>query len=145
MMIKSILVVCTGNICRSPIGERLLQSYLHGVKIESAGMSGLEGYSADPRAQQICLRHGISLDGHRARKLTPSMLRQTDLILAMENNQLNRISAIAAEVRGKCMLFGRWLNVNEIPDPYRKSEEAFEYVFGLLDGASREWASRLKR
>nr|WP_253383671.1 protein tyrosine phosphatase [unidentified bacterial endosymbiont] len=145
MIIKSILVVCTGNICRSPVGERLLQSYLHGVNVVSAGIRGLEGYPADPHAQTICLKHGISLEGHSGRKLTSSMLRQADLILTMENNQLNHISTIAAEVRGKSMLFGRWLNVKEIPDPYRKSEEAFEYVFGLLDGASKEWARRLNR
>ncbi|MEH0884441.1 protein tyrosine phosphatase [Enterobacter sp. UNJFSC 003] len=145
MIIKSILVVCTGNICRSPIGERLLQHYAHGVKVESAGIRAMAGYSADPQSQAVSLRHGISLEGHLGRQLTTSMLRQADLILAMESHQLNHISAMAAEVRGKSMLFGRWLSVKEIPDPYRKSEEAFEYVFGLLDGASKEWAKRLNR
>lgn len=145
MIIKSILVVCTGNICRSPMGERLLQHYVRGVNVESAGIRGLEGHAADPYSQRICQKHGISLEGHVGRKLTTGMLRQADLILAMESQQLNHISAMAAEVRGKSMLFGRWLDVREIPDPYRKSEAAFEYVFGLLDGASKEWAKRLNR
>lgn len=145
MMIKSILVICTGNICRSPMRERLLKTYLREIKIESAGIRAQDGQPADSRSQQICLQNGISLDGHIARTMTPSMLRRADLILTMENKQLNLISAVAAEVRGKSMLFGRWLDVKEIPDPYGKSEEAFRYVFSLLDEESKEWARRLLR
>lgn len=145
MIIKSILVVCTGNICRSPIGERLLKKYLPALSIRSAGICGLEGYVADSLAVGVCQQHGVSLHGHVGRKLTLSMLRESDLILAMEAKQLNHISAMAPELRGKCMLFGRWIAVKEIPDPYCKSQEAFEYVFSLLDQASQEWARRLDR
>lgn len=145
MMIQSVLVVCTGNICRSPMGARLLQTRVPTIRVGSAGIYGLEGQGADPRATAICRQHGVSLNDHIARKLTISMLRQSDLILGMEREHLNRISAIAPEMRGKCLLFGRWLDVQEIPDPYGKSQEAFDYVFGLLAGASREWARRLNR
>ena len=50
---------------------------------------------------------------------------------------------MAPESRGKSLLFGQWLEPQDIPDPYRKSREAFEYVFGLLGKASQEWARRL--
>ena len=96
-MFKSILVVCTGNVCRSPIGERLLRQHLP--------------------------------DRH--------------LILVMEPEHLRFIAAMAPESRGKSLLFGQWLEPKDIPDPYRKSREAFEYVFGLLGKASQEWARRL--
>lgn len=145
MMIQSILVVCTGNICRSPMGARLLQACVPAIRVESAGIFGIDGHAADARALEICLQHGVSLKGHAARRLTLPMMRQSDLILAMETEQLNRISAMAPEVRGKSLLFGRWLDVQEIPDPYCKSQEAFEYVFSLLVGASQEWARRLNR
>ncbi|HAG6128129.1 TPA: protein tyrosine phosphatase [Escherichia coli] len=102
---NSILVVCTGNICRSPIGERLLRKRLPGAE----------------------------------------MARNYDLILAMESEHIAQVTAIAPEVRGKTMLFGQWLEQKEIPDPYRKSQDAFEHVYGMLERASQEWAKRLSR
>ncbi len=142
-MIQSILVVCTGNICRSPLGERLLQQHLPALSIASAGTCGLAGHPADRRARQIAAMHGLSLADHVARPLTAAMMREYDLILAMESGQINRISLMAPEVRGKALLFGQWLRVQEIPDPYGKSIEAFDYVFRLLGEASQEWTNRL--
>ncbi|MDI3362643.1 protein tyrosine phosphatase [Lelliottia sp. V89_10] len=142
-MVKSILVVCTGNICRSPIGERLLRQHLPAFMVASAGVCGLMGYAADTRAQEVAALHGVSLEGHVAQKLTPQLMREYDLILAMEPQHLNHISAIAPEIRGRSLLFGQWLHTRVIPDPYRKSHEAYEYVFELLGRASREWAQRL--
>ncbi|ELD1712545.1 protein tyrosine phosphatase [Escherichia coli] len=127
---NSILVVCTGNICRSPIGERLLRKRLPGVKVKSA---------------DVAANHGVSLEGHAGRKLTAEMARNYDLILAMESEHIAQVTAIAPEVRGKTMLFGQWLEQKEIPDPYRKSQDAFEHVYGMLERASQEWAKRLSR
>lgn len=59
-MFNSILVVCTGNICRSPIGERYLRRALPNKKIDSAGISALVGHSADDSAIRIAEKHGIS-------------------------------------------------------------------------------------
>ncbi|EOD8854019.1 protein tyrosine phosphatase [Enterobacter hormaechei] len=142
-MFKSILVVCTGNVCRSPIGERLLRQHLPDRYIASAGIFGLEGCPADDSAQDVAWRHGISLDGHVARRLTRNLMQGSDLILVMEPEHLRFIAAMAPEIRGKSLLFGQWLEPQEIPDHYRQSREAFEYVFGLLGKASQEWARRL--
>ncbi|EFC1352676.1 protein-tyrosine-phosphatase Etp [Escherichia coli] len=142
---NSILVVCTGNICRSPIGERLLRKRLPGVKVKSAGVHGLVKHPADTVAAEVAANHGVSLDGHAGRKLTAEMVRNYDLILAMESEHIAQVTAIAPEVRGKTMLFGQWLEQKEIPDPYRKSQDAFEYVYGMLERASQEWAERLSR
>lgn len=142
-MFRSILVVCTGNICRSPIGERLLRQQLPGKLITSAGIYGLEGRPADEAAQDVAWRHGLSLDGHIARRLTRSQMEKSDLILVMEPQHLHFIAAMAPEIRGKSLLFGHWLKQQDIPDPYRKSNEAFEYVFDQLGKASQEWARRL--
>ncbi|MGN7789967.1 arsenate reductase/protein-tyrosine-phosphatase family protein [Enterobacter sp. 22452] len=144
-MFDSILVVCTGNICRSPIGERLLRQRVPGKRITSAGIFGLEGSPADVGAREVAWRHGISLEGHRARRLTPQLMRESDLILVMEPAHLRFISSMAPEIRGKSLLFGQWLEPQDIPDPYRKSHEAFDYVFGLLGKASQEWAHRLSQ
>ncbi|HAS1472392.1 protein tyrosine phosphatase [Enterobacter bugandensis] len=144
-MFNSILVVCTGNICRSPIGERLLRQQLPDAQVSSAGIIGLEGRPADATAKAVALRHGVSLEGHVARKVTRYLLQKSDLILVMEPEHLRFIASVAPENRGKSLLFGQWLETKDIPDPYRKSREAFEYVFEQLGKASQEWARRLRQ
>ncbi|RTA50300.1 protein tyrosine phosphatase [Klebsiella pneumoniae subsp. pneumoniae] len=109
-MFESILVVCTGNICRSPIGERYMRSVLPNKKIDSAGTGALIDHEADAQAKKIAKMNGLSLEGHLGRQLTPAMARQYDLILVMERIHLEQIGRIAPEVRGKTMLFGHWLN-----------------------------------
>ncbi len=143
MMFDSILVVCTGNICRSPIGERFLRQALPNKKIDSAGTGALVDHGADDSAIKIAEKHGISLTGHKGRQFTSSLGRQYDLILVMEKSHLEQIGRIAPEVRGKTMLFGQWLNHKEIPDPYRKSDEAFASVYQLIEQAGLRWVEKL--
>lgn len=143
LMFQSVLVVCTGNICRSPVGERLLRKLLPEMKIDSAGTYGLTDHPADAMAAEVAVSHGLSLDGHHGRKLTPTIARSYDLILVMEALHIEEVTKIAPEARGKVMLYGQWLGKKEIPDPYKKSQDAHEHVYGLLDNASQEWAQRL--
>ncbi|EPZ6063735.1 MULTISPECIES: arsenate reductase/protein-tyrosine-phosphatase family protein [Klebsiella] len=142
-MFDTILVVCTGNICRSPIGERFLRQALPNKKIDSAGTSALVEHSADDSAVRIAEKHGISLEGHKGQQFTSKLARQYDLILVMEKCHLEQIGRSAPEVRGKTMLFGQWLNQREIPDPYRKSDEAFASVYELIEQAGLLWAEKL--
>ncbi|EPG2870144.1 MULTISPECIES: arsenate reductase/protein-tyrosine-phosphatase family protein [Klebsiella pneumoniae complex] len=142
-MFNSILVVCTGNICRSPIGERYLRQALPNKKIDSAGISALVGHSADDSAIRIAEKHGISLAGHKGRQFTSALSRQYDLILVMEKSHLEQIGRIAPEVRGKTLLFGQWLSQKEIPDPYRRSDEAFASVYKLIEQAGLRWVEKL--
>lgn len=142
-MFNSILVVCTGNICRSPIGERLLRKYLPNKRVDSAGTGALVGHDADSTAIKVAELNSLSLSGHKGQQFTPSLARQYDLILVMEKIHLEQIGKIAPEARGKTMLFGHWLNHKEIPDPYRKSEEAFSLVYGLIEQAGQLWAEKL--
>ena len=144
-MFNSILVVCVGNICRSPTGERLLQRALSGKKVASAGLGALVDKPADATASEVALAHGLSLDGHRARQLTGTLCREYDLILVMEKGHIDAVGRIAPEVRGKTMLFGHWLNQQEIADPYRKSREAFEFVYSQLEQSAQKWVQALNR
>ncbi|MFW0767423.1 protein tyrosine phosphatase [Trabulsiella odontotermitis] len=140
---RSILVLCTGNLCRSPIGERLLRQALPMMNVESAGTYGVSGQPADAAAMAVAAGHGLSLAGHVTRKVTAGMLRDADLILVMEPAHIEQVTVMAPDVRGKTLLFGQWLDSKKIPDPYGKSREAFEHVYGLLAQASQEWAKRL--
>ena len=143
-MFNKILVVCVGNICRSPTAERLLRQYQPGLSVDSAGLGALVGRSAESTATSVAAEHDLSLDGHCARQISGRMCRDYDLILAMEKKHIARLCEIAPEMRGKVMLFGHWDGEREIPDPYRKSREAFEAVYTLLDQSARQWAQALK-
>ncbi|KAB1496482.1 arsenate reductase/protein-tyrosine-phosphatase family protein [Serratia proteamaculans] len=144
-MFDSILVVCVGNICRSPTGERLLRNGLPNKKISSAGLGALVGKPADTRATEVAEQHGLSLDGHEGRQLTATMCREYDLILVMEKGHIDAVCKLAPEVRGKTMLFGHWLDKREITDPFRQSREAFEFVYLLLEESSLQWVKALSR
>jgi len=61
----------------------------------------------------------------------------------MEQEHLEQVSAIAPEARGKTMLLGHWIDKREIPDPYRKSDEAFDSVYKLIDQACQSWVEKL--
>ncbi|CDK72476.1 colanic acid production protein-tyrosine-phosphatase [Escherichia coli] len=142
-MFNNILVVCVGNICRSPTAERLLQRYHPELKVESAGLGALVGKGADPTAISVAAEHQLSLEGHCARQISRRLCRNYDLILTMEKRHIERLCEMAPEMRGKVMLFGHWDNECEIPDPYRKSRETFAAVYALLERSARQWAQAL--
>lgn len=142
-MFDSILVVCTGNICRSPIGERMLRKALPNKRVDSAGTGALVDHDADSCAIKIAQQNSLSLEGHKARQFTSLLGRQYDLILVMEKSHIEQIGRMAPEVRGKTMLFGHWIGQRDIPDPYRKSEEAFSSVYELIEQAGKHWAEKL--
>ena len=144
-MIGSVLVVCVGNICRSPVGERLLASALADGKFEvsSAGLGALVGQGADTRASEVAARNGISLEGHVARQFTPALGRKSDLILVMEPGHRSTIARQAPELSGRCLLFDQWTGARGIADPYRKSVEFHQSVFSALTTASEAWGKWL--
>ncbi|WP_241611289.1 protein tyrosine phosphatase [Rosenbergiella epipactidis] len=142
-MFKSILVVCTGNICRSPTGERLLKKYLPDLSIDSAGTGALKNHAADDTANLVATENGLSLDGHKAKQFTSELAQRYDLILVMEKHHQEAVTRIAPEVRGKTMLFAHWMEKKQIPDPYRQSREAFEHVYRLIEQSATAWAVKL--
>ena len=144
-MSTSVLVVCSGNICRSPTGERLFKRALPDLDVRSAGLGALVGHAADRMASEVAAAQGLSLEGHQAQQLTAEMCRQADLILVMEKRHIEQVNRIDPAARGKTMLLGHWLNQNEIADPYRKSREAFEEIYGLLENATQKWVNVLSR
>ncbi|CCQ10286.1 Low molecular weight protein-tyrosine-phosphatase Wzb [Pseudoalteromonas luteoviolacea B = ATCC 29581] len=144
-MFDSVLVVCAGNICRSPTAEYVLKHKLAGksITVSSAGLTALEGKPADGMAQRIAQGHGISLDGHEGRQITSSLVAQNAVILVMESRHLSDLCARYPQARGKTFLLGKWLGDKEIPDPYKQSQEAFEHVYQLIDSACSAWQKYL--
>lgn len=143
-MFQSVLVVCVGNICRSPVGERLLASALPSLRIGSAGLHAMEGYPADTVTAEASRQHGIDLDGHVARMLTPALGARHDLILVMERAHRREISERFPELVGRTMLFGQWIDGGaDIPDPYRKPAQVHEQTVALIRRAGAAWVTRL--
>ena len=142
-MFDKILVVCVGNICRSPTGEYLLKSLLPNRAIASAGVGALVGKPADKTAMLVANEHGVNIENHIAQQLTSELCREFDLILVMEQGHINAVTNIAPEARGKTMLLSQWSNKQDIPDPYRQSREAFDYAYELISQSCQSWSKKL--
>lgn len=146
-MFERILIVCVGNICRSPLGEAMFKQAFPNKQIFSAGIaterSHLSGKSADETMQQVANEHLIDLSSHCAKQLTEEDCKNADLILVMEKGHIEQVENIAEGSRGKVMLFGHWLG-RDIPDPYQQSREAFDFVYVLMNQATESWQTKLK-
>ena len=142
-MYHNILIVCLGNICRSPHSRADHAEKLPGHQISSAGIKALAGKDADFQAIKTALKHGVIVAGHTARQLTAPMCEQADLILVMEPSQIDMVADIHPPARSKTMLFAQWLPKKTVPDPYKQSSEMFEAVFEQLNAAADTWKTKL--
>lgn len=140
-MFQSILLVCVGNICRSPTAEYLLRNRLNGsdAGVSSAGLGALDDRPMDVTAAQLLREHGIDASAHRGKQLRPDMLRQAELVLVMEKAHAANIARTAPEVSGKVFLLGKWQDDQDIPDPYGQQRPAFEHVYRLIDQGVSSW------
>ena len=141
-MIRQVLVVCIGNICRSPMAEGLLRQALPQVQFGSAGISAMVGHGADPIAVQIMAGAGVDITAHRARMVTDAIAREADLILVMDEQQKQQLAMQYPHVRGKVFRLAE-TSRQDIPDPYRQSPEIFRSVFLLIENGVDEWAKRI--
>jgi protein-tyrosine phosphatase len=142
-MIEKVLVVCVGNVCRSPTAERMLRKLLPNKVIESAGIAALVGKPANNTASKIAIQNALNLEGHCARQLTTEMCGRYDLLLVMEKGHMDAVYQMAPQARGKTMLLNHWLDGSDIPDPYRHSNDMYQHVYQLLDNATKSWLQML--
>jgi len=145
-MIRHILVVCVGNICRSPMAEAVLRDALKGRKevvVESAGLGALVGEPASGFSVELMQERGLDISGHRAQQLTAELITRSDLILVMESGHRRAVDENEPTARGKLYRLGEWQDL-EIPDPYRQPREAFEETLKLIDKGVADWVERLK-
>jgi len=143
MHVNSILVVCVGNMCRSPTAHVLLDSALPGANIDSAGLMAPRNRGADQMAIDVAARHDVDISSHTTQLLTPELVMKNDLVLAMEFSHVANILEKVPFAMGKVMLFGHWNSDLEIPDPYKRSEEIYETVFVQLKNEAHNWAKKL--
>lgn len=143
-MSNKILVVCMGNICRSPTGEAILRAKSQqmgvDVDIDSAGTIGYhQGNPPDPRAKAAAEKRGYSFKGIRARKVIDSDFERFDLILAADEDNLADLKMqCPSHLQHKLRLFLSYADSDyeEIPDPYYGGDRGFELVIDLIEEAS---------
>jgi protein-tyrosine phosphatase len=140
---KSILVVCEGNICRSPMAQGLLARAMRGVSVRSAGLNAPEGMPAHETA--VCLMQGLGIDitGHRATQITGEMCRGAELVLVMEEEQRRRLESAYPFAHGRVFRMGEF-GKYDVRDPYGGAEEAYRESLQLIEQGVREWQRRIR-
>ena len=144
-MIDSVLTVCTGNICRSPLGAALLRAGLgtDRMRIASAGIGARAGAPAYTTTLEIARANGLDLEDHVARQFTASLGQKHSLILAMNTGHRHAMMETAPQLSGRIMLFDHWTGAAGIPDPYGHARAIHEDVFARLEMAAQAWTQRL--
>ena len=144
----TILFVCTGNSCRSPIAEGLYRKYLaekfdctvdrleeRGYKVISAGTLGMVGYPASAEAVRVCAAKSVDISAHRSRALSRYLIEKSDIIFALARIHKNAVTDISPEAAQRCVLLAE---DTDIHDPIGQSQSVYDDCAELIDRAVKK-------
>jgi protein-tyrosine phosphatase len=143
-----VLMVCMGNICRSPTAEGVLRARLikagldKEIEVDSAGTGGWHtGEAPDPRAQRHAKQRGYDLSKQRARRVVEEDFERFDLLLAMDEDNLAELQRLKPDdARAEVRLF----DAAEVPDPYHGGAQGFENVLDQIERAGDVLVAELR-
>ncbi|MGF6899187.1 low molecular weight protein-tyrosine-phosphatase [Paraburkholderia sp. GAS348] len=143
-MIDSILVVCEGNVCRSPMAQGLLKKRLPNAAILSAGLGALVGRGADPIAIELLAERGIDIGEHKAASLNLSHVRAVQLVLVMNQIQLKRVETTYPFAKGKVYRLGEHERMDVI-DPFGQGKNVFQTALTQIETGADNWIRVIDR
>ncbi|MDR2186706.1 MAG: low molecular weight phosphotyrosine protein phosphatase [Azonexus sp.] len=150
-----VLMVCMGNICRSPTAEGVLRKFIQQnklgdkVEVDSAGTHGYHvGEAPDNRTQRAAKARGYDLSQLRARKVAQQDLDYFDLILAMDKSNLDHLKRLATPEQSKriklFMDYAKHFDDDEVPDPYYGLGHGFDLVLDMVEDAAAGLVEEIK-
>ena len=142
MAFDNILVVCVGNICRSPMAEALLKQRYPDKAIDSAGVGALVGHPADPAALEIMTAQQLDITKHIAKQIDETLAKKADIIFTMSEGQTKWIEERWPFCRGKTFKLGHWMS-KDIADPYKHEMSAFKTAYQDIVDSLEQWSDKI--
>ncbi|AEM69060.1 protein tyrosine phosphatase [Allomuricauda ruestringensis DSM 13258] len=149
-MKTKVLMVCLGNICRSPLAEGILQSKVDSdsVFVDSAGTAGYHvGNPPDERSIAVARKYGLRIEGQKCRKFSQQDFLEFDHIYVMDRSNFSDVASLAKNKeeasKVKLLLSEIELGIKEVPDPYYGGDDGFENVYQIIDSACEVIAKKL--
>ncbi|MGH8127402.1 MAG: low molecular weight protein-tyrosine-phosphatase [Gammaproteobacteria bacterium] len=145
-VINSLLVVCTGNICRSPMAAALFKEHAytrnHEIEVGSAGVAALVGSAPPEPVLALMQARGFDVSGHRARQLTGELGTRHDLLLVMEGEQQRYIERTWPFLKGRVHRLGKYQGA-DVLDPYGLPEKFYAQSLAQIEAYLGDWQERL--
>ena len=113
-------------------------------EVTSAGIGALVDHEIEKNAAHLLTTNNYNSENHKARQVSNDIINNAELILVMEKKHQRILMQKYPSASGKIMLLGKWNSDEEMPDPYRKSIEAFEHAFKQIEKNSKAWAEKLE-
>jgi len=136
--VRRVLVICHGNICRSPFAAARLAAKAPALDVRGAGLAAGEGNPAEPGARRVARQLGVDLDAHRSRPIDAAAIAWADLIIGMEGRHVRAVAARSPEAAAKTFILGEFLDRPPylIPDPWGRPDPIFLETFQRIEEAT---------
>jgi protein-tyrosine-phosphatase len=147
-----VMMVCTGNMCRSPLAEAILRAEFErrgagGFEVSSAGTGAWEGRAPSDGAMLVAMEHDLDISEHRSRHLTRGLVEKADIIFTMSRNHSGRAEKLGGD--GRVFLLGEYAGLKrskaEVADPYGAELDVYRNTFEQLQNLIEVAAERLIR